>query len=292
MEETADDINQSKKTLPEVVIVRDVVVQDSESLQRARSNSTYSSADLETAITKTGCGKFNLALLLLSFPASCTSGFDSGSMSFLIPAASVDLGLTPYERALLQSSCYAGMILSGLLWGSLSDAFGRKKLLVLGFLLDALMNVLAGAFPILSLMILFKFLAGFMICGPFPIFTAYISEVYPKKGRNIAVLSMGFYSAIGQILQAGLAMLIIPLQVPNEIPFKSWQLYQMACSLPSLISGIGCIFFVESPKFLADKGNHEGALKVCQTIYTINTGNQSATYPVRILSLLIRNYLK
>ncbi|XP_066900961.1 putative transporter svop-1, partial [Halyomorpha halys] len=105
MGETADD--QSKKTQPEVVIVRDVVVEDTEILQRARSNSTYSSADLETAITKTG------------------------------------------------------MILSGMLWGFLSDAFGRKKLLVLGFLLDALMNVLAGAFPILSLMILFKFLAGF-----------------------------------------------------------------------------------------------------------------------------------
>ncbi|XP_014292692.1 synaptic vesicle 2-related protein-like [Halyomorpha halys] len=266
MEKTAGDIHQSKKKQPEVFLVRNVVVEDTEILQRAR------------------CGKFSIALLLLAFPASCSSGFDSGSVSYLIPVASVDLGLAPYDRALLQSSCYAGMILSGMLWGFLSDAFGRKKLLVFGFLLDALMNVLAGAFPILSLMILFKFLAGIMICGPSPIFTAYISEVYPKKGRDLAVLSTGFYSAMGQILQAGLAMLIIPLQIPKEIPFKSWQLFQMACSLPSLISGIGCIFFVESPKFLADKGNHEGALKACQTIYTINTGNQSATYPVKRLN--------
>ncbi|CAH1407025.1 unnamed protein product [Nezara viridula] len=283
---TEDDRRSRKSSQSEVVIVSDVVVPDSRrrssSLQRARSNSAYS-ADLETAITKTGCGKFNIALLLLSFPASCTSGFDSGSISFVIPAASVDLGLTPSERALLQSSCYAGMIMSGLVWGFLSDAFGRKKLLVIGFLLDALMNILAGAFPILPLMMLFKFLAGFMICGPFPIFTAYVSEVYPKKGRDIAVLSMGLYSAIGQILQAGMAMWIIPIQVPSEIPFTSWQLFQMACCLPALISGIGCIFFVESPKFLADKGNHEGALKVCQTIYSINTGNLSTTYPIKRL---------
>ncbi|XP_066902340.1 synaptic vesicle 2-related protein [Halyomorpha halys] len=283
MGDLADDRRRRRKSSSsqsEVVIVSDVVVQDG--LQRARSNSTYS-ADLETAITKAGCGKFNFALLLLAFPASCTTGFDSGSMSFVIPAASVDLNLTPSERALLQSSCYAGMILSGMIWGFLSDAFGRKKLLVLGFLLDALMNVLSGAFPILPLMMLFKFLAGFMICGPFPIFTAYVSEVYPKKGREIAVLSMGLYSAIGQIIQAGLAMWIIPLQVPSEIPFKSWQLFQMACALPALISGIGCLFFVESPKFLADTGNHEGALKVCQTIYSINTGNLSTTYPIRRL---------
>ncbi|CAH1407022.1 unnamed protein product, partial [Nezara viridula] len=83
-------------------------------------------------------------------------------MSYVIPAASKDLGLTPKDKAMLQSACFAGMISSGLFWGFLSDALGRKKLLVIGFLADGILNVLAGAFPILSLMIVFKFLSGFM----------------------------------------------------------------------------------------------------------------------------------
>ncbi|CAH1407021.1 unnamed protein product [Nezara viridula] len=256
---------------------------DVEVVQQGAKDNTDDEADLETALTESGFGKFNILLLLLSFPASCTANFETGSMSYVIPAASKDLGLTPKDKAMLQSACFAGMISSGLFWGFLSDALGRKKLLVIGFLADGILNVLAGAFPILSLMIVFKFLSGFMFCGPFSIFTTYVSEVFLKKRRNIAVLSMGTYSAIGQIAQAGLAMLIIPAQVPSYIPFKSWQLFQMVCALPPLITAIGCIFFVESPKFLIDKGNHEKALKVCQTIYSINTGNPPNTYPIKKL---------
>ncbi|XP_014277868.1 synaptic vesicle 2-related protein isoform X2 [Halyomorpha halys] len=204
-------------------------------------------------------------------------------MSYVIPAASNDLGLTPKDKAMLQSACFAGMMISGFFWGSISDTFGRKKLMIIGFLLSGTLNVLAGVFPILSLMIVFKFLSGFIYCGPSSIFAAYLSEVFLKKWRNIAVLSMGMYCAIGLIFLTGLAMLLIPMKVPSQIPFKSWQLFQMASSLPSLISGIGCIFFVESPKFMAEKGNHEEALKVCRTIYSINTRKPRNDYPIRKL---------
>nr|XP_024217201.1 synaptic vesicle 2-related protein-like [Halyomorpha halys] len=246
-------------------------------------DNTEGEADLETALSKCGFGIFNIALLLLSFPASTTAAFEAGSMSYVIPAASNDLGLTPNDKAMLHSARFAGMMASGFLWGFISDALGRKKLLVLGFLLNGTLNILAGIFPILSLMIVFKFLTGFIFCGPSSIFMAYVSEVFLKKGRNIAVLSMGTYNAIGQITQAGLAMWIIPMKVPSQIPLDSWQLFQMVCALPSLISGIGCIFFVESPKFLADKGYHEEALKVCRTIYSINTRNPASNYPIKKL---------
>ncbi|CAH1407028.1 unnamed protein product [Nezara viridula] len=282
MRNTTDNNELNRRSSQsEVVIDGDVVIKNGE--QRSRSNSTYS-ADLETAITKTGCGKFSIALMLLTFPAACTLGFDTASMSFIIPAASVDLGLKPSERALLQSSCYAGIISGGILWGFMSDAFGRKKFMVIGFLINALMNILIGAFRIVPLMIVFKYLAGFTISGSYPIFSTYIAEIFPIKRRDIIIMSLGFHASIGQIIQSSLAMWIMPIDVPSEIPFKSWQLFQMACCLPALISGISCIFFVESPKFLADKGNHEGALKVCQTIYSINTGNLSTSYPVKRLN--------
>nr|XP_024218800.1 synaptic vesicle glycoprotein 2A-like isoform X2 [Halyomorpha halys] len=129
---------------------------------QAELDNTEGEADLETALSKCGFGIFNIALLLLSFPASTTSAFETGSMSYVIPAASNDLGLTPKDKAMLQSASFAGMMASGFLWGFISDALGRKKLLVLGFLLNGTLNILAGIFPILSLMIVFKFLAGFM----------------------------------------------------------------------------------------------------------------------------------
>ncbi|CAH1406694.1 unnamed protein product [Nezara viridula] len=121
------------------------------------------------------------------------------------------------------------------------------------------------------------------VSGPFSIFTAYISEVFLSKRRDIAVLSSGIFSAVGNIIQAALAMWIIPSEVPFQLPLKSWQLFHMTCGIPSLLCGLGCIFCVESPKFLVDHGDHVKALEVCRTIYTINTGNPPASYPVKKL---------
>ncbi|XP_014280277.1 synaptic vesicle glycoprotein 2C [Halyomorpha halys] len=269
-------------TLPRALVHPRLEMIKSGDEQRAKSNS-LTSVDFETAISKSGCGKFNLAMLILAIPAAWTSGFVSGSMSYVIPAAAADLDLTPTGKASLQSACYAGMISSGFIWGFLSDKLGRKKLLVIGFLLDFVMNFLTGIVPSLPFMLVFKYLSGFMVAGPFSIFTAYISEVFLSKRRDVAVLSAGIFSSIGNIAQAALAMWIIPSEVPFQLPLKSWQLYHISCGIPSLICGIGCMFCVESPKFLIDHGDHQKALEVCRTIYTINTGNSPTTYPVKRL---------
>lgn len=57
-----------------------------------------------------GFGKFNIILLILAFPAACTTIFETGSMSYVIPSASKDLDLTPEDKGMLQSASFAGKI--------------------------------------------------------------------------------------------------------------------------------------------------------------------------------------
>ncbi|CAH1406695.1 unnamed protein product [Nezara viridula] len=179
-----------------------------------------------------------------------------------------------FETAISKS----GMISSGFVWGFLSDKLGRKKLLVIGFLLDFLMNFLTGLVPSLPFMLVFKYLSGFMVSGPFSIFTAYISEVFLSKRRDIAVLSSGIFSAVGNIIQAALAMWIIPSEVPFQLPLKSWQLFHMTCGIPSLLCGLGCIFCVESPKFLVDHGDHVKALEVKKLQHQISKSDKKKSF--------------
>lgn len=54
------------------------------------------------------------------------------------------------------------MISSAIIWGFLFDVLGRRKLLILGFMLDAIfvfMSVLSQSLPLL---IVSKYLQGFM----------------------------------------------------------------------------------------------------------------------------------
>lgn len=266
-EKQSDEENMNSHTEP--------FLDDSDGLNFVKS------VDFETAIGKAGFGKFNYFILLIAIPASCTSTFVVGAMSYVIPVAGSELELTPMRKALLQSAPYAGMISSAFVWGAMSDSFGRKNLLAIGYILDFIMNTLCAAIPHWIPILIFKFLSGSMVSGPFSIFVAYLSEVFILKKRDLAVLSIGIFSGALQCLHVGLAFLVIPAKFPDWLPLKSWQLFIFFCGFPSLITGISCAFCVESPKFLTEKGKPEKALDVCKTIYAINTGRSRNSYPVK-----------
>lgn len=54
------------------------------------------------------------------------------------------------------------MISSAFVWGFLCDTLGRKKLLVIGFLLDAFFVIMSASSQSFTLLMIAKFLGGFM----------------------------------------------------------------------------------------------------------------------------------
>jgi len=54
----------------------------------------------------------------------------------------------------------AGMILSAFIWGFLLDVFGRRKLIVIGFLLDFTFNFLASFAHRFEVLLVLKIFAG------------------------------------------------------------------------------------------------------------------------------------
>ncbi|XP_075230659.1 synaptic vesicle glycoprotein 2B-like [Lycorma delicatula] len=252
------------------------------------SVTSQQSVDFETAITYTGYGKFNYMLLFIAFPAACSTFFDTSVMSFTLPVTSCDLQLNDFNKGCLNGAIYAGMILSAFLWGFLSDNFGRQRLLVIGYFLDTLCNIGASLSQTFILLLTFKFLSGFVICGPYSIFMAYLSEMFNGKYRDSIIMCSGIFISIGGIILPALAWIIIPQRIHWElfngaIIINSWRVFILVATLPSFISGILTSFCVESPKFLLAKGRKEEALEVFRTMYSINTGMPSESYPVKRL---------
>lgn len=54
------------------------------------------------------------------------------------------------------------MITSGVVWGFLADTLGRKKLLVIGYFLDAAMVLCSAFSQTFEMLAIFKYLGGFM----------------------------------------------------------------------------------------------------------------------------------
>lgn len=253
------------------------------------SAAATSTVDFETALDRTGYGKFNYLILLLAIPATCASNLDTSALSFAFPAASCDLKLTSYDRGILNGTIYAGMIVSAFLWGYLSDTYGRKKLLTIGFVLDSFFNLAVGLSKNFWSILIFKFLSGFVICGPHSIFMAYISEVFNRQHRNRVILITGVFTAAGSLSQPLMAWAIIPKTIHwtffnGAVIINSWRLFLLIFALTPLVAGILCCFSVESPKFLFAQGRKEEAMRVLKIMYSVNTGLPPDTYPVKAIS--------
>ncbi|XP_011872585.1 PREDICTED: synaptic vesicle glycoprotein 2B-like isoform X2 [Vollenhovia emeryi] len=245
-------------------------------------------ADFERAIIAAGYGKFNYLLLLAVLPASFSSIFSSSAMSYVLPSAECDLELTMFDKGLLNSMAFAGMICTVFFWGCVTDMFGRKKIMFYGYLLTGLLSV-ATCFSHRSwLLITFKFLDGMIISGPYAALMSYLAEIHNEAHRSRSYMWLGVFFSLGNISLPCIAWLIIPqkwyitlLSETREI--NSWRVFLAICSLPEFIACATLFAFPESPRFLILKGRHDEALRVFKKIYSLNTGKDPDTYPIKSL---------
>uniref|UniRef100_A0A1B0FDU2 Major facilitator superfamily (MFS) profile domain-containing protein n=1 Tax=Glossina morsitans morsitans TaxID=37546 RepID=A0A1B0FDU2_GLOMM len=118
-------------------------------------------ANFEEAIESAGFGLFNFILILITILCSTANIFSSTSISYILPIAECDLKLTLLNKGALNAVTYAGMITSAIVWGYLADTQGRKKILVIGCLADAISSACCSLSQNFQMLIVFKFIEGF-----------------------------------------------------------------------------------------------------------------------------------
>ncbi|XP_045461407.1 synaptic vesicle glycoprotein 2C-like [Harmonia axyridis] len=246
----------------------------------------YEEADFETAISSASFGKFNLLIIILAIPMCWTTIFETTTMSYVFPAAQCDLNLSLEDKGLLNAITYAGTFVSAFVWGFLFDTFGRRKLLIVGFFLNAIFAVLGSFSQTLEFLMVMKFMGGFIMSGPFAALTTYLSEIHSVSYRPKAPMLLGLWNAAGSLYLPLLASFVLPLKIEWKIGhwvFHSWSLFLLINSIPPIMSAAIFVFLPESPKFLMSQGKNEEALEVFRMIYSMNTGKPKDTYPVRKL---------
>lgn len=70
----------------------------------------------------------------------------------------------------------------------------------------------------------------------------------------------------------------------NFVELKSWHIFLLICSFPSILTVIFVTFFPESPKFLMTQGRNDEALDILRNIFSMNTRKPKNEYPVNINS--------
>lgn len=250
-------------------------------------------ADFETAIELTGYGKFHYLLLTVCGFVSTSEEMDVISMSFILPSAQCDLNLNTQTKGWLNSIIFIGMMAGAYVWGSAADSLGRKKVLIVISVMNALCIVASSFCQDYIFFMLFRFLNGAALGGSGPVIWSYFAEFQPKAKRGSMLSFMAAFWTLGNLFVACLAWLIIPSGIgyySTSFTYNSWRIFLLVCALPSFIVAVLLVFLPESPKFLIMRGKKDKALNIFQRIYQINTGKPADTYQIKELVVDLPKY--
>jgi MFS family permease len=133
----------------------------------------------------------------------------------LLPFYAQEFGASPLGVGLLYSSFSACQLISGPFLGSLSDRFGRRRLLLVSQVGTCAGLVLLAFATSLWLVFVARIIDG-ITAGNLSIAQAYVSDVTSKENRAKAFGLIGVAFGIGFVIGPGISALLAPLG--NHVP--------------------------------------------------------------------------
>ena len=173
-------------------------------------------------------------------------GFDLLILGFMLTLISGDLGLTTGQAGSLVTWTLVGAVLGGFIFGTLSDKFGRVRVLTWTIVLFAVFTGLCAFAQGYWDLLIYRTIAGIGLGGEFGIGMALAAEAWPAKHRAKATS----YVALGWQLGVLAAALLTPLL----IPIIGWRGMFMVGIIPALVAWVFRDKLHEPEIFVQSKG--------------------------------------
>ncbi|XP_029304063.1 solute carrier family 22 member 6 [Cottoperca gobio] len=191
----------------------------------------------------------------------CKDGW-SYNMTEMSTTIISDWHLVCDERSLKQmgQTIYMGGVLLGaLVFGGLSDRYGRRILLLISNLLMAVAGTCAAFSNSFSLFCLFRFGCGMALSGLGLNTFSLIVEWIPTRVRTMAGTLTGYCYTFGQLMLAVIAYFI-----------RDWRWLMLAVSLPFYVFFLISWWFHESSRWLVMSNKPEQAIKNLKSVAKFN----------------------
>jgi MFS transporter, SP family, major inositol transporter len=190
-------------------------------------------------------------------------GYDTGVSNGAEGPMSQELGLSLVQTGIVISSLIFAAAVGALICGRISDAIGRRKMilvLAMMFFVGVLLVVFAPGF---EMVVAGRIVLGLAVGGASTVVPVYLAELAPYEirgsitGRNELAIVVGQFTAF--VINAVLGSTLGHVE-------GVWRIMFGICALPAVALFIGMLRMPESPRWLVEKGRYDEARAVLMTV--------------------------
>lgn len=162
-------------------------------------------------------------------------------------------------KQMSQTIYMGGVLVGAVIFGSLSDRYGRRMGLIAAYLLMAVGGTCAAFSTSFSLFCLFRFGCGMALSGQSLNSFSLIVEWIPTRVRTVIGTMTGYCYTFGQLIFALVAYFV-----------RDWRWLTLAVSLPYYVFFFISWWFHESSRWLVMSHQSEKAIKNLKSVASIN----------------------
>jgi sugar porter (SP) family MFS transporter len=182
---------------------------------------------------------------------------------------------SPALQGWAMSCALIGCLFGAVSSGSLSNRFGRRRLLTLAAVAFAASSLGTGLAHSFDAFVVWRIFGGYAIGLASGVSPMYIAEISPARlrGRLVSLnqVAIVFGILVAQVVNWLIARPVPPGASASEILYSwngqvGWRWMFAVTAIPSLLFLVASLLVPESPRWLAFKGRHEDALRVLERL--------------------------
>ena len=197
-------------------------------------------------------------------------GYDLAINGVVLPLLMAEWGLTAMQAGMLASTALAGMMFGAMIFGSLADKIGRKKVIMICIVLFSGLTFAGGFASNPTEFAILRFLAGLGIGGVMPNLVALTSEYAPIRMRSTLVTGMFSGYAVGGVMAALLGSWFTP--------DFGWQIMFFIAGIPLFLLPVIWKFLPESLTFIVQQDRQAEARKIVSRLEPTITVKETTTF--------------